>query len=131
MLCEECGENEAEKDAIVDGMPMKLCGKCASVSSGIVINKPSQGQVDESKRMWRVKEILSRSAGIPYAQKPVNLPSTLRTVSLEDLRRVDKDKKSAYQLRHEGRMSKEAEESASQKSNQAEKLIEDSKDFKD
>ena len=129
MLCEECEENEAEKPVIVEGELKRLCRKCAAVTSGVVVEKPSQIQVDESKRMWRVREILSRSAGIPYTQKPVNIPPTLRTVSLEDLRRVDKDKKSLYQQRAEGRMKREAEAAASR--NGADKIIEESKAIKD
>lgn len=128
MICEECEENEAEKDVLVDGRSVRLCRKCAAISGGIVVEKPSQAQVEDSKRMWRVKEILSRSAGIPYS-KPVNLPNTLRTVSLEDLRRIERDKKAAYEIRAESRAKTFAE--AEEKKNRADNIIEESKDFKD
>lgn len=127
MICEECQEREAEKDVLMDGQSMSLCSKCAAISGGIIVEKPSQAQVDDSKRMWRVREILSRSAGIPYTPKPVNLPPALRTVSLEDLRRVDKDKKSSYQLRHETRMQKEIEKASEKQSQEADRIIEESK----
>jgi len=129
MLCEECGEKEAEKDVLLDGNSVSMCSRCASISSGVVVDKPTQDQVDDSKRMWRVKEILARSAGIPYTEKPVNLPNTLRTVSLEDLRRVDRDKKSAYQVRAESRMKRYSEES--EKKNSADNIIEEAKTFKE
>jgi hypothetical protein len=131
MICEECEENEAEVDVILDSQPKSICRKCASVTSGVVIQKPSQNQVDESKRMWRVKEILSRSAGIPYNMPKTTLPNTLRTVSLEDLRRVDRDKKSAYQLRAEGRMQREEEEASQKRAQEAGRIVEESKGFKD
>ena len=129
MECEECQENEAEKPVIIDGGIKRLCSKCAAVSGGVLIEKPSSNQIDESKRLWRVREMLSKSAGIPYSPKPVNLPPTLRTVSLEDLRRVNTDKKSVYQQRAENRMKRE-DELAAQK-NGAGKIIEESKAIKD
>jgi len=125
MLCEECEEREAERDAIVDGLPVRLCSRCASMTPGIVVEKPSQIQVDESKRMWRVKEILSRSAGIPY-NKPAEAPKLQGNI-LDKLRPVNREKKSIYQTRAEER------EKAMQKAKegQAQKVIEESKDIKE
>ena len=121
MLCEECEEREAERDAIIDGVPTRLCARCASMTSGIVVQKPNQLQVDESKRMWRVKEILSRSAGIPY-NKPVEKP--VQGNILDKLRPVNREKKSIYQIRAEDR------ERTMQKSKegQAQKVVEESKE---
>jgi len=121
MLCEECEEREAERDAIVDGVPTRLCARCASMTSGIVVQKPNQLQIDESKRMWRVKEILSRSAGIPY-NKPAEKPAQGNI--FDKLRPVNREKKSIYQIRAEDR------EKAMQKAkdNQAQNVVEQSKD---
>jgi len=130
MKCEECEENEAEFEVIAEGQYKGVCRICGKNPEFVPIEKPSQNQVDESKRMWRVKEILSRSAGIPY-NSPVALPNTLRTVSLEDLRRVDRDRKSAYQLRHESRMQREDEASAKSRERGAERIVEESKNIKD
>lgn len=128
MICEECEEREAEKDVIIDGVLTKLCGRCAPMSGGIMVEKPSQVQVDESKRMWRVREILSQHAGIPYKNpyERVSEKPQFREINLDDLRKVDKEKKSMYQLRAEQRMKSEQE---SQKK-QAQEIVNQSKDIK-
>jgi len=128
MICEECEINQAEKNVILDGEIKKLCSKCSLVTSGIVIEQPSQYQIDESKRMWKVKEILSRSAGIPF--NPVNKKievSKDKAITMDDLRPANKEKKSSYLVRAEDRMKKEA----AIERNDAEEIIEESKTIKD
>jgi len=125
MICEECESNEAEKSVIIDGEVKHLCSKCALVTGGVIVEKPSQHQVDESKRMWKVKEILTRSAGLPL-NKSIEI-SKNKTITLDDLRQVNKDKKSSYLLHAENRIKREA----AVERNDAEKIVDEAKDIKD
>jgi len=61
--CELCG-NVAENDAIVDGKYMKICDKCVITNDALVLQKPTSEQVKESQRLFTVKEVLHRAAGI-------------------------------------------------------------------
>ena len=62
--CELCENAIAEHDAVVDGKPMKICHKCALTNDALILQKPTSEQIKESQRLFTVKEVLHRAAGI-------------------------------------------------------------------
>jgi len=92
--CELCENAIAENDAVVDGKCMKICNKCAMTNDVLILHTPSSEQVKESKRLFTVKEVLYRAAGIrgtfdkttfvTSKNAPVQNAPVLRTVSQEN-----------------------------------------------
>ena len=93
--CELCENAIAENDVIFDGKAMKICNKCARTNDVLLLHTPSSEQVKESKRLFTVKEVLYRAAGIKGTMDKTtfitsrNSPSQtaapiLRTVSQEN-----------------------------------------------
>ena len=94
-VCELCETGPAEHDAVVDNKPMKICRKCAMTNDALILHTPSSDQIKESKRLFTVKEVLHRAAGIKgtldktkfvtsrNAPMQQNIP-VLRTVSQEN-----------------------------------------------
>lgn len=107
VTCEICGRREAEADALVDGEYKQICRQCAAIEDAVIVEKPSQQQISMTDRRPKVRQVLSRMAGLnrdnyspeskpstrvrnPYAG--LRIPAARKNVSLDDLREVKKDK---------------------------------------
>jgi ribosome-binding protein aMBF1 (putative translation factor) len=72
--CEFCGKN-AEYDVLVDGNYVKLCKECVDKKRMVVVEKPTNIQVDESYKRPSVKQILMRLSGVKQVQKKNVVPT--------------------------------------------------------
>jgi len=79
--CEYCGA-VAELDVISDGDYLKVCRKCVDLDRMVVVQKPSNVQIDQSYKRRSVKEILTGMSGV--SRTPGN---TIQTPSLSTLRK--------------------------------------------
>jgi hypothetical protein len=80
--CELCGEEERLKDAVADGQLLRLCQRCIIANSAILIEPPSKQQIAESMLPRR------------KPSEPKIFPAK-KEVTLEDLRRIQKEKQAA------------------------------------
>lgn len=81
-LCENCQENSADRDGLVDGEFKRLCGKCSLLDNAVILEGRSNVDISKINARRTVKEILIGMSGIkgPGIKK--------KEVHLDDLRRV-------------------------------------------
>ena len=90
MECEQCFENPANVEALIDGEYKRLCNRCSILDGAVVLEEPLKINLDNIKRET-VRETLMRMSGLsrPHLRK--------KEVHLDDLRRVKHDLDKAKQ----------------------------------
>jgi len=88
-LCENCLENEAKLDSLIDGEFKRLCSTCSMLDGAVNLPGPSKVDISSINARRTVKEILMGMSGIkkPGIKK--------KEVHLDDLWRVKKERENA------------------------------------
>jgi hypothetical protein len=87
--CDVCGKEEELVDAVYENKPVKLCSHCKTLPEVIILQKPSQDQLN---RMYQRYTFSSRAKQEIQDRKAASPPSNFRGFTIEDLRKIKREK---------------------------------------
>lgn len=104
--CDVCGKETVLSDAIYENRPVKVCNLCKIIPEMILIEKPTQEQVDKIYRRYT----FSSRAKQELQNRNSSSPTTFRGFTIDDLRRIKREKEEQEQKTEEDRIKAEATE---------------------
>jgi hypothetical protein len=87
--CDVCGKEEELVDAVYENKPVKLCSYCKTLPEVVVLQKPSQDQLN---RMYHRYTFSSRAKQEIQNRKAASPPANFRGFTIEDLRKIKREK---------------------------------------
>jgi len=87
--CDVCGKEEDLVDAVYENKPVKLCSHCKTLPEVVILQKPTQDQLN---KMYQRYTFSSKAKQEIQDRKAISPPSNFRGFTIEDLRRIKREK---------------------------------------